>query len=909
MFWEDLCSDKEERYLKSKWEKAGAPLIQQLELEEYLRDKNSLLANFGRLGREMVKQLEESGLQVIEDYDLPLPLKNEPRYTPFIDSDIAFRESNQKETMLECLQADLLLLRNPEKITEKKKEFSSDSSIQLHQAPTRYREVEILYNTLMGLIERHSEETKAIQPKDILVMAPNIAEYAPYINAVFGKAESQLPYKLLDQPIQSQSRLVQGFLHLLTLNFGLWELDSILQLFDQSSFQKKHGLTKEEISKIRQWASQMNVRWGKDLLHREEILAGRGFPETNHSSLNGTWEEGISRLLCGYSMIPGEYLNSLQPLPGVDLTDADLIGKWIELIRSLKEDTKIINEETGLTLEEWGKALKKLLETYFTFESTEQIEKQGYEILEAFCRLLQSRSKKFENQRFYFPTIQSQMESFLSQQSIEGEKQLQSVHFSTLFPMRAIPSKVIALIGMEEDSFPRKNRLDPFLSLNQMCGNKEIDYTPSQTDYDRYLFLENILSARNYLILSYPESGSKGEKNASPSLLITELFEYLDKGYTVQGEKISKSCHWKHPFYSFDKSYFAGGSAFPKSYFPSQYRAAIAFYGKEKSGPHRFISDYLYSHIREKAPLKAEIIDLRRLTATAQNPFKSYLNQGLGIYLNRNLNGEEKIKERGEFALSSLDNFLLRKEVLYAPSEAVIKKAEKEGRLPIGLFGALAKDDLEKEKKELKNHFINLEIDPEEFFQIEFNAQLKAPVQHRKGVWNLPAIELTFENQPIKIVGKIEDVTPKGLLIHGKDQLEDVAKAWPQILLLNAAILKFPAMGLTANRLHFTKSLKSRESFADPYPDLINYIDYYRYSLTNLSYLHPEWIEDLLTSEPEHFEKKISSKLMNSYATAYNPYLHWIFNYDDYPKERAVIEIWKQKAELLFGNVYRTWFK
>ncbi len=81
-------------------------------------------------------------------------------------------------------------------------------------------------------------------------------------------------------------------------------------------------------------------------------------------------------------------------------------------------------------------------------------------------------------------------------------------------PLRSIPAKVIAILGMEEGVFPRQNQ---YSSLNLMSGHQECDHSPLPTDYDRYLFLEALHSTKHFLLLSYPGFNAKDQKEFPPN--------------------------------------------------------------------------------------------------------------------------------------------------------------------------------------------------------------------------------------------------------------------------------------------------------------------------------------------------------------------------------------------------------
>ena len=132
-FWSDIRSDREACRLKEHWKKAGVSQEQHIALEEFLRDRNPLLANFGRMGREMASQIEESEGLTFEDYALPESVGCNSSYVDQIDPTLHFLKTRHGLSLLEAVQSDIALLRNPDK-TEKISIDPSDDTIQFHEA-------------------------------------------------------------------------------------------------------------------------------------------------------------------------------------------------------------------------------------------------------------------------------------------------------------------------------------------------------------------------------------------------------------------------------------------------------------------------------------------------------------------------------------------------------------------------------------------------------------------------------------------------------------------------------------------------------------------------------------------------------------------------------------------------------
>ena len=190
------------------------------------------------------------------------------------------------------------MMRNPQGLAPIRLEESQ--SIQLHIAPSRRREMQILYHNLLGLMAKDP----SLCPGDIIVMAPRIGDYVPYIQSMFGIDNSQLDFQVLDLGMQTQSEIVQGFLQLLELCESRWNASNLLQLFEHASFQRRHQLTPSDYLQFQEWVEQAGIRWGEDWLHRNELLQRRHCEQGMvEETTVGTWDYGLSRLLLGLTTV------------------------------------------------------------------------------------------------------------------------------------------------------------------------------------------------------------------------------------------------------------------------------------------------------------------------------------------------------------------------------------------------------------------------------------------------------------------------------------------------------------------------------------------------------------------------------------------------------------------------------
>jgi len=899
VFWSDIRSDRESAYLHAYWQqRLGALSSSILYLEEFLRDRNPLLANFGRMGREMASQIEESQALTHAYYVLPQHVTALNQELSIHD-DLYLEETQEPLSLLHAIQADLLMMRNPQ--GSPPTDLEERNSIQLHVAPNARREIEILYHHLLGLIAKNP----SLSPRDIIVMAPRIEDYIPYIHSVFGINHRPLTFQVLDLAIQSQSEIAQGFLQLLALCESRWNASELLQLFEHPSFQRRHQFSRSDGLIFQEWVEQAGIHWGNDWLHRNELLR-RGHCKQGmaEEAAMGTWEYGVRRLLLGLTttidpqtMTPPE----VPPCSGVDFSQADLLGRWIGLLHSLKDDLSPLQDETQMTMEDWVNFLNSLLESYFQPNIDDPQSVEEYDDFKEQFEVLGRSAHFFKEALFPFASVKGHFLSLLDTRSMTyREENLQAIRFCSFIPLRSIPAKIVVLIGMHEGAFPRTERPS---SLNLMMGNQEVDYCPLSRDYDRYLFLEALHSAHDYFLMSYQGYSKQGSKELQPSLIVEELFAYLDQFYTIQGQKPSERLIFKHPLDPFDERYFLeqGGLS---NFSPHDFRVAQAYSDGDKAPSHCFLNDFPL--IRQKATFAFNNpIDLKDLSAVARNPVKFHLNKVLEIYLQTE---DRKLKTEEPIILSAVDKYRMKQLALEQSIESVLYQAEREGKLPYGLFRSVANRRLKEEVEDIHERLLKESINPAHFFQIEFCHSCQAPIQLRRDRWLFPAVTLhDEEGRQLSIVGKLSHATPQGLVVLSKGTFSDIWKVWPSFLLYSHAVRLSPERWKP--QLILTDSSQAKKAFFDdPSRYLKQFIGYYTLCLQHLSPLLPDWIIPILDQDTLSLQNKMGKLFTESFALYQHPDLRWVLNKHRLPRSEKIIHTWKDQAEELVSDIVRFWY-
>lgn len=902
-FWSDILSQKESLYLKSFWQRQGVQTSQQEALDEFLRDNNPLLANFGRLGREMALQIENSEALVHERYVIPNSLASHPIYKEIISTDSIVHHEQKPLTLLNAIQADMLLLRNP--LSNDKIAFNSyDETIQVHGAPKPSREVQVIYDLILSIIDKHACDEDPILPGDIIVMAPDINTYAPFIRAVFESQESQMDVHIMDLKAPGQHPLIQSFLELLKLPQGRWEISRLSHLLECSAFRAKCQFSTADVRLIFEWLNEAGVCWGATAQHRNELLKrDHDIEGMVEECWHGTWEHGLGRLLESLAIQLKDGNQTWSPLGAVDASQAELLGSFLSVLRSLLADLQPLIDGTELPLKDWSEYLKCLFDSYFDWGGED---KGSLLFLMGQIEAFSSANSKQKKTKFSFRTILKHFEQGLQSQSCSHKEfNLQAVRFCSLLPMRAVPAKVIVMMGMDDGKFPRS---EDSHSMNMLHDNPKADYLPTQTEFDRYLFLESLLSSRYYFIMTYSSQVAGDPHPQSPSLLVKELMTYLDSAFILPEGSSKEYCLFDHPLKPFHKKYFIQKSAF-KSYSKQWYQAALTHYNQRKEPHINFLSAF--------TPLKATLTDLPEKTinlsdliAFVKNPFKMYFNKALNIFFDKEQKGQGNDSE--DLLVTQFNRSTLVKEALLANPHEVFSAAEMSGRLPRGPFKSMELMRLTSDVNTLKDNLDQHAIDPKEIFTLELSEHFHREdgIVKNGSHWQLPSLKISDEAiGTLTIVGKIEMVSLQGLVVFNENTFEEAIKIWPTLLVLCCLIDEY-AMSISKQAI-FIKGKKvgcQTLDFASPHTMLVDFLKYYMRSLNQLSPLHPTWVSHILHADKESLQKEFQSDDENAFRPIYDEYLKWMVKSSPHINVEDSIKNWQPTAQSLFVAMNDAWF-
>lgn len=510
-----------------------------------------------------------------------------------------------------------------------------DSSIQVHSCHSPMREVEVLYDQLLGVLDKNPD----LNSDDILIMTPDIETYAPMVEAVFETPDAgqpDIPYCIVDRETTGQNAAVESFLNILSLCESRFKVTDVLDLLDSNPIQEAFELSDDHLNRLDQWIRDNRIRWGIDGPFKQKMNVPK--------SERFTWRSGLNRMLLGYVMKPDEdqLYHSIFPYEEIETSeDAALAGKFSRFLQVLFNMARSVEKAKSPT--EWQQVLNQIPEKFLA--DTKDYFSQISQIREAINQLAEYASLGQFQDRIPFAVVRSWLHYRLEEQTTGGGRIGHGVTFSSLMPMRSIPFKVIGMIGMNEGAFPRAKIPIEFdlMYLDMRPGD------PVQSEEDRYLFLENLLSAQTHLYFSYVGQSNRQDADFPPSTVLREFIDYLEEHYGLESDDIIT----RHRLQAFSSGYFKGGELFSYS------RTQLNISQQLLNNSNEPVS-FLHTDLPEPDE-KWKVLSVTDFVSFFQQPIKYLLQKRLGIYL-----GEEDVltEDREPFDLNGLEGYHVEQELL-----------------------------------------------------------------------------------------------------------------------------------------------------------------------------------------------------------------------------------------------------
>lgn len=705
-YWGDLIEGRS--LLKQYTRTTARKLPEGIPLESLHLQGNPLLASWGKQGRDYLHLLDESDQpEVYRQHFNSIDLFEPPK-----------PDTVGVMPLLRQVQDDIYQLRSldeRQKLSEQPEnriDPETDNSLQFLIAHSPQREVEILHDQLLDAFEQAQLRGESLQPRDILVMVPDVSVYAPHVQAVFGRYSAQanaageysprdsrfIPYHISDQGQRGINSLLTAFESLLQLRDTRFAVSELLDLMDTPALQVRFGFTEDQLPRLHQWIKGANIRWGLDQQHRTELdLAEAG--EQN------SWLFGLKRMLLGYAVGQSDRWHEIEPYDEIAGLEAALIGPLVLLIDALQLSRDAMMTER--TPRDWERVINELCHRFFTAQepADERALNDISKGLDSWCN--ECELGQLTDEPLPLEVLREELLSRIDQPTLTQKFLGGSVNFATLMPMRAIPFKQVWLLGMNDADYPRSQQAADF----DLMAN---DYRPgdrSRREDDRYLFLEALLSARERLVISWVGRNIRDNSPKPPSVLVGQLRDYLAAGWRLASDPeentsdLLDAITTEHPLQPFSVKYFLPDESGRSTHF------TYAREWREVHEPEMVSAQAdqkLSNLVPDQALISGDIqlpplaldapLTLSDLAEFLRHPVKTFFSRRLGV---RWFDEGEIAEDEERFALDGLGRWALQKTLIdrvvqqqavspKAPADLLLDEAlnrlQAAGELPMAAF-------------------------------------------------------------------------------------------------------------------------------------------------------------------------------------------------------------------------------
>ncbi|KLI04639.1 exodeoxyribonuclease V subunit gamma [Mycolicibacterium senegalense] len=523
----------------------------------------SLTAHIGPVPRREDNSHRDVGHPLLAT--LGRDLRELQRGLPTADTDEYLPGTGHPDTVLGWLQSDIAAnaIRPAGRVPRRE-----DRSLQVHSCHGPARQIEVLREVLLGLLA----DDPSLEPRDILVMCPDIETYAPLITAGFGLGDvvrgahpaHKLRVRLADRALVQTNPLLSVAASVLDLAGGRATASEVLNLAESDPVRARFGFTDDDLEAITAWVREANIRWGFDQEHRSPY--GVEF-------LHNTWRFGIDRVLAGVAMSDDSHawLGTTLPLDDVSSNRVELAGRFADFVEKL---SRTVRQLSGVRpLGDWLSALSTGIDALAHSDEdwpAAQVQREFAEIAEA---------PGAAATHMRLSDIRALLGRHLAGRPTRANFRTGTLTVCTMVPMRSVPHRVVCLVGLDDGVFPRLGAVDgdDVLARDPRTGERDI------RSEDRQLLLDAIGAATQTLVITYTGANEYSGQARPPAVPLAELLDTV-KVTTEQPADVVTT----HPLQPFDIRNVTPGALLPEGPFtfdPTALTAARASAGQRAERP------------------------------------------------------------------------------------------------------------------------------------------------------------------------------------------------------------------------------------------------------------------------------------------------------------------------------------
>ncbi len=422
---------------------------------------------------------------------------------------------------------------------------AADRSIEVHVCHSLTRELEVLQDQLLMLLAGPQPP----RPAEILVVMPDLESGAALIDAVFGNAPKgrAIPYAITGRPASAHSACAQAVLAILALASSRFAASAVFELLQQPVVARRFGIGSADLDAIHGWIRAAGIRWGIDAQHRSNL----GLPAVERH----TFTDGLDRLFLGYALADAadEPVGGRLAAGHAEGSGALVLGRFREFFNQM---VRLQGDLARPKIpSEWRQSLLGAVDAFIA-PAGDEIDDER-ETVAAIQELATHMEGAGNDRRVPAEVVRAALKRVFDD-TTRGGVPGGAVTFASMTSLRALPYRFVCVLGMNDGAFPSTERPSEFdlLARSGRRGDRQ-----RRAD-DRNVFLDLVLAARERLYLSYTGRSVRDNSVIPPSVLVSELLDYLAQAIEAapSGIVARKAARHRlileHPLQPFSPSYF-----------------------------------------------------------------------------------------------------------------------------------------------------------------------------------------------------------------------------------------------------------------------------------------------------------------------------------------------------------------
>ncbi len=422
-----------------------------------------------------------------------------------------------------------------------------DDSIQIHLSHGPERQVEVLRELLTGVLAADP----SLEPRDIVVYCPDIETYAPLLMAALclpPEAEPVHPGHLLRVQVIPESSpasnpLLALLVRLCDFVTARVSAPALLQLAAEPAVSARFGFTPDSLAQADPLLWHAGVRWGIDEQDRGRFgLSGLG---------QGTLRAGLDRLLVGVALddVDLSTVGGVLPVSGIESSAVATVGALAELISRLERFAAATRQAKSAG--DWADLLTETITGFAAVPPSDAWQMSAVTAALSDIRAAATGAHTALSVADIRAALTDRLRDTPGRNSFGNG----SLAVCALGAQRHVPHRVVILLGIDENTFPRGAREDgdDLLGLHPVAGD------PDQRRTDRQLFLDALMAARQrFVVIGQSRSPIANDPVplALPVLDLADAVTEVVKAPAAGGvaTAAATAAMYEHPLYPFSRS-------------------------------------------------------------------------------------------------------------------------------------------------------------------------------------------------------------------------------------------------------------------------------------------------------------------------------------------------------------------